>query len=345
MDLLTLSILFGAHAFCSVSMVLMNKTLIAEFDYAFTIVFLQNLGSVLLAYCFPFVERLLRGSEDAGHCKREGQFPSFGKQRRLFGMRMPGTVKNRLLVVVLMALLVNLLFTSFKALKFTSVPLYVVARNCVPAQTAVFEWFWNGTKVRSRGVAGLALTILGAVVFAHADASQSELDGLSWAILLSASVSVSSVADKNIVRTLIAEEGLTPVEINQQRVFLTLPVAALIAANLEMGVWDERVPVVLAAQSMSSKAVVSLFVTCVCAFGIGSLVFSLQQATTAASVQVANIGYKLVTTILSRVTHPSPVPQLSWVGFAFSILGIALYTISGNSPAPVKDGDDGGNPD
>jgi len=335
MDLLTLSILFGAHAFCSVSMILMNKTLIAEFDYTFTIVFLQNLGSVLMAYCYPFVRRLLQRAEYAGDCKSAEQFPSSGKQRRLFGMRMPSTVKNRLLVVVLMVLLINLLFTSFKALKFTSVPLYVVARNCVPAQTAVFEWFWNGTKVRSRGVAGLALTILGAVVFAYADTSQSEFDGLHWAILLSTSVSVSSVADKNIVRTLIVEEGLTPVEINQQRMFLTLPVAALIAANLEMGVWDERVPVVRAAQSMSMTAVVTLFVTCVCAFGMGTFAFYLQQATSAASVQVANIGYKLVTTILSRVTHPSPVKPLSWVGFVISILGIGLYT-TWALPSPSK---------
>lgn len=59
---------------------------------------------------------------------------------------------------------------------------------------------------------------------------------------------------------------------------------------------------------------------------MGTFNFYLQQAVAAATVQIANILYKLTTTIISRFSHPAPVAFSSWIGFALSLLGIALYT-------------------
>ena len=42
--------LFAAHATCSVSMVLLNKSLATDFDYPWTVVFVQNVGTVLLGF-------------------------------------------------------------------------------------------------------------------------------------------------------------------------------------------------------------------------------------------------------------------------------------------------------
>lgn len=39
--------LFCGHAFCSVTLILMNKSIAASFPYALTLVFLQNWGTLL----------------------------------------------------------------------------------------------------------------------------------------------------------------------------------------------------------------------------------------------------------------------------------------------------------
>lgn len=81
---------------------------------------------------------------------------------------------------------------------------------------------------------------------------------------------------------------------------------------------------------------VCLFLTTIFGYGMGTFNFYLQQAVNAATVQVANILYKLTTTIISRFSHPAPVAPLSWLGFAISLLGIALYTFGPKVTAATK---------
>jgi len=72
---------------------------------------------------------------------------------------------------------------------------------------------------------------------------------------------------------------------------------------------------------------VILFLTTLFGFGMGTLNFHLQQAVNATTVQVANVGYKLLTTVVSRVTHPEPVPGMAWLGYSISTFGIVFYTL------------------
>ena len=69
---------------------------------------------------------------------------------------------------------------------------------------------------------------------------------------------------------------------------------------------------------------------------MGTFNFYLQQATNATAVQIANIGYKLATTGVSRLIWPVPVPTLSWLGFAISVLGIALFTFAPKVPTSAE---------
>ena len=44
----------------------------------------------------------------------------------------------------------------------------------------------------------------------------------------------------------------------------------------------------------------------------------------------------MATTIFSRITHPAPVPLISWRVFAISIFGIAFYTFGKEIDAFLK---------
>lgn len=328
--------LFGLHATCSVSMTLLNKTIVQHFDYTWTVLLVQNVGTVLLAFLYPAWRRLL-SLTGAAQPTNEGSTRTRGL-RTFCGIKVPARPRNRWLLVAQMLIFLVVLFVSLRALLYVSVPLYVVARNCVPAQTAVLERLVNKTAVPPVGVLGLVLTIVGAVVFAGADASNIDPVGLGWAFGLTTSVALASVADKNIVRILADEEGLAPVEVNQQRIALSIPLTVLLA------VWLEVLPESLGEKPSAAEAIfllpfgVALALGCTVffGFGMGTFNFYLQQVVNAATVQVANISYKLATTVISRVTHPAPVPLASWLGFALSLLGIALYTFKPECRAAAR---------
>ena len=84
-------------------------------------------------------------------------------------MKVPKSQKNKGWVLLQVAFFMATLFTSLKALKFISVPLYVVARNTVPAQTAVLERVFTGVKQTPVSTFGLVCTIIGAVVYTYGD--------------------------------------------------------------------------------------------------------------------------------------------------------------------------------
>jgi drug/metabolite transporter (DMT)-like permease len=57
--------------------------------------------------------------------------------------------------------LIAVLAVSIQALKFVSVPLYVVARNTVPFQTAILDKIFLGKKLSPATLTGLMLTFIG----------------------------------------------------------------------------------------------------------------------------------------------------------------------------------------
>lgn len=327
--------LFAAHATCSISMVLLNKTIAQGFDFPWTVLFVQNVSTVFIGYVYACI-----GSKSA-------QIPSpidKGRKRATFlGIPIPKKLKSKVLVVTQVMFFMGTLFTSLKALKYISVPLYVVARNTVPAQTALLERVVTGTSISAISAFGLLSTVLGAVVFTYGDL-QSGLDGvgLAYAAMLTSLVSCCSVVDKMSVKQQGEQEDITPAEVNQLRVALALPVNAAIMFYLEFeSVWspDElfivesaskpsqvKTDIFFATAHMSKSVVLSFALSTIFGYGMGTFNFYLQQNVSAATVQVANILYKLSTTVLSRFTHPSPVALMSWLGYSISLFGIALYT-------------------
>eukprot|EP00392_Amoebophrya_sp_AT5.2_P008460 g8487.t1 len=379
--------LFAAHATCSVSMVLLNKSLATDFDYPWTVVFVQNVGTVLLGFLPTICSACWggeggRGGSDGtnGSGKGTGTGPGEDGPRKFCGLQIPRRFKNKLWCVLQMIFFILTLYFSLKALRYMTVPLYVVARNT-----------YVRTRLKKVAILGLFLTVVGAVLYATGDyfmslaakssnanaASTSvagalpvDAVGLTYAVFLIFIVSACSVIDKTAVHVLKDEEGMTPVTCNQNRCFLSLPFNFLLILLFELykenakpkrqlgeagaglllgesfgdgsGIFAASStpstslyfnthpasypPLVNSFLDLSTQLHACLFLSTIFGFGIGTFNFYLQQALTAATVQVANILYKLTTTVLSRVTHPAPVAFSSWCGFGLSLLGIGLYT-------------------
>eukprot|EP00408_Alexandrium_pacificum_P012636 CAMPEP_0171225068 /NCGR_PEP_ID=MMETSP0790-20130122/36615_1 /TAXON_ID=2925 /ORGANISM="Alexandrium catenella, Strain OF101" /LENGTH=344 /DNA_ID=CAMNT_0011691087 /DNA_START=31 /DNA_END=1062 /DNA_ORIENTATION=+ len=328
--------LFLAHATCSVSMVLLNKTIAQGFDFPWTVLFIQNVGTVLIGYLHP----CLCGSkskvkDDSKKAEEDVEDPKTKVQLRICGMKVPRKTKNRLLVALQTAFFMATLFLSLKALRFISVPLYVVARNTVPAQTALLERVFTSVRLSVSAITGLMFTIFGAILYTYGDLQAGlQVGGLAYAMMLTLIVSGCSIIDKTSVRRLGQEEDIKPVEVNQMRVALALPVNLLFIAAFDAGhssaagAGDEKPELYAALSGMPYAVKLSLLLSTLFGFGMGTFNFYLQQSVSAATVQVANILYKLCTTIISLVTHPAPVAKISWMGYAVSLLGIALYTFA-----------------
>jgi drug/metabolite transporter (DMT)-like permease len=324
-------------------MTLLNKTLAQGFDFPWTVLFIQNVGTVLIGYAYSFC----RGDRLASKTSSDGADKQVA-HRRLFGMKVPLAFKNKMWIVAQVVFFMATLFISLKALKFISVPLYVVARNTVPAQTALLERIFSGTRITLVAVVGLCFTIVGAVVYTYGDlGARLNLVGLAYAVVLTLVVAGCSVIDKTSVRVLGHEEDITPAEVNQIRVAVSLPVNIIFMgllevpdfqAGLDLPAHSEKSADIFQASATMSYAVsMSLILSTIFGYGMGTFNFYLQQSVNAASVQVANILYKLLTTILSRVTHPAPVTSSSWAGFAISLAGIALYTFGPRLMPPGND--------
>lgn len=333
--------LFGAHATCSINMTLLNKTVAQGFDFPWAALLVQNVGTVLIGYMYSMC-----CGHDSGKQARVSPTGvdslDAGKRRaKILGMRVPSTRKNQYWVVVQVLMFMCQLFISLKALKYISVPLYVVARNTVPAQTAAVERLLIKASLSKVSCVGLALTILGALIYTYGDINGGlDLTGMIFAILLTANVSVCSVVDKMAVKILGQEEDMRPVECNQLRVAVALPLNALFVMLFELGdvrlqdEFGQTMPsegssssgVLSAAFQISSTVFIALLLSTIFGFGMGTFNFYLQQSVSAATVQVANILYKLCTTIISRITHPDPVTLTSWIGYSVSLAGIAVYT-------------------
>jgi len=199
--------------------------------------------------------------------------------------------------------------------------------------------------------------------------------------LLTVSVSLITLVDKKAVHSMKLE-GITPVEINQARVAVALPVNLLfvgwfdypkfvkssnsflnnflafarhiIGDFLFPSSWDKLVPdssddltslkslniinkestvTGLSHKSQSespqmSRTTLFLYLSILFGFGIGTFNFHVQRLVNATTFQVlTTVLYKVIVTLLSRVTHPAPVSLLSWAGYGMSLSGICLYIV------------------
>eukprot|EP00397_Hematodinium_sp_SG-2012_P026184 GEMP01027411.1.p1 GENE.GEMP01027411.1~~GEMP01027411.1.p1 ORF type:complete len:299 (+),score=27.51 GEMP01027411.1:66-962(+) len=271
---------FIAHAICSVSLILLNKSITVEFPHVWTTILIQSIGSLAIIMMLY----------DAG-------FTS---------LRIPkAEICPRIAVNAMW--LIAVLWCSIEALRHVSVPMYVVARNAVPFGTALLDRIFVGRICSMRTLISMAISMTGTILYSFGD-HETRYEGYIIAFLNAALVSGMCVYESTLMQR--AKDEYSAVEMNFFRVFLATPLIAALALREETSIDDLM------------QVAPLLLVSCVMAFSLGTLVCYLQTQVSATTIQVVNITYKFVTVVVSRITHPSEISWVGWVGYIICTAGI-----------------------
>ncbi|CAE8682869.1 unnamed protein product, partial [Polarella glacialis] len=269
-------LLFLGHASCSVFLVLINKTISVSFSYAWTVVAIQNTGTILCSVGLH----------------------AFGK------VVLRPLQRHQVLPLLIDAgWLVVVLYSSFKALQEVSVPLYVVVRNLVPFLTAICERFALKKPMDVMLILALLVTFAGTVLYSVSDFSISQ-DGAKFAFANAFLVAGMCVYERYLMTS--AEMGLSAIDVNFHRVLLSMPIILGFA-------YFEGFPGTLIELGSRRFELCLVVSSAFAAFGIGTLLLALQAEVSATTIQVANVAYKCATTAVSRITHPSEVSPLGYL--------------------------------
>merc|ERR1719253_1830952 len=209
------------------------------------------------------------------------------------------------------AFLVGLCWTNLVGLTYMSVPMYVVGRNAVPILTACGEALLLGASFGAEKIAPLGLVVAGSLLYSQGDDSW-DIRGIHCAMGNALFVTSSMLFEKKLMKD--SKGRQTPVEVNFYRCLTSLPMLVSLAWYVdEVPTWP---------QLLDSRV---LPASCILAFGIGISSFSLQARVHATTIQVANVAYKVVTTLVSLMLFPVIVTNVGWTGYVLSFVGFGLY--------------------
>eukprot|EP00439_Symbiodinium_sp_Y106_P064631 s1251_g10.t1 len=318
--------LFLGHASCSVFLVLVNKTISMSFPYAWTVVALQNTGTIVCSCILHFNGKVLL--------------------RRL--------QRSQVLPLLIDAVwLVAVLMSSFKALEEVSVPLYatyhcnclffpsdetgclrnkstlvtqVVIRNTVPFLTALCERVALQKPMDAMLVLALLITFVGTILYSVTDFTM-RYNGAIFAVSNAVLVAGMCTYERYLMTS--ANLGMSAIDINFHRVVLSMPMIASLG-------YMEGFPATLLELATRRYEASLIASSAFAAFGIGTLLLALQAEVSATTIQVANVSYKCATTIVSRLTHPSELTSMGVLGYCICTGGVLTYTLT-RPPAKAKE--------
>ncbi|CAE7039171.1 GFT1 [Symbiodinium natans] len=282
--------LFLGHASCSVFLVLVNKTISTSFPYAWTVVALQNTGTIV---CSCFLH--LNGKVLLRQLQRHQVLP--------------------LLVDAIW--LVAVLMSSFKALEEVSL-LVVVIRNTVPFLTALSERAALKKPMDAMLVVALLITFVGTILYSVTDFTI-RYNGAIYAISNAVLVAGMCTYERYLMTS--ANLGMSAIDINFHRVVLSMPLIATLG-------YTEGFPATLLDLAVRRYEALLIASSAFAAFGIGTLLLALQAEVSATTIQVANVSYKCATTVVSRLTHPSELTAMGVFGYCVCTGGVLTYTLT-----------------
>ena len=280
--------LFLVNGFVSAAMMLLNRTIATSFPFPIITVAIQNIIALVGTLALHRVD--------------PSSFRSF-KTEHLIKL-IPGTL-----------LFAGALVFAMMSARLTSIPVASVCSNLRPLTTAVIDMFIAENRVTRPRLVGLCLVALGSVITAKS-VDHVEFRGMQIAFVYVILTSLQSTLDNQTMKSVKSQQ--TAVGINFYRLVLSTPLLIVLGLTLE---GDTSVTQI---SRFSLLCLVASGIFCLCA---GIVVFRLQAITSATSIQVANIAFKLVTTAVSIVIHGEVPNMLGWTGYVISMAGVLSYTI------------------
>jgi len=200
----------------------------------------------------------------------------------------------------------------------------VVGKNLTPFLTSLLEALVLQAPLQSSTLMALCVGLVGGGLYLLGDTNASAL-GLALVVINATCVSVTAVCEKLVT----GQKNQSPHGLGFLRNAMAVPfVAVILLTDVEESLRSFRV-----VWDAGALTWIHILVTAFFSSISGTLLFELQTRVTATTTQVASLCYKLASTTLSLVLFPgsrNDIGALAVLGYALSMLGVALYSHSRN---------------
>lgn len=278
---------------CSISMFLVNKLAITDFNYPNTTLFFQTIVSVLLVIAMPLISPAY-DVEDVNLEKSMKWFP----------------------VVFLFACM---LISSMQALAYLNVQTIVVFRNLSTIAVAIAEKVVFGNSQSPLRMASMGIIVVGAIIYAWSD-FQFNLRGYVWLGINITATGAYSI----MVKVTDGKVGLNSFGKVLYNNTLALPIVLLIVLLSESPA--ESVGAFLDSPTQTKFF---LLLSCLVGFFISVAGFLMQSAVNPTSFMIANNANKIVVIVLGMYLFRTQFVVGTAVGLVIALAGGALYSYDG----------------
>lgn len=298
----------AGYAFCSATLIIINKWALLNFPYGTTLTAMQFGFSALAAYllgAFRFVE--------------------------VDGLRYSKVI-SFLPAVVLFYISIA---SNLKLLQASNVDTFIVTRSLTPIITNQFEQLYLGSSPPSRKTfRALVLIVVGAVIYGYVERDNIVFDAILWAIIYICAMTTDSVIIKKVVTDVnLSRWGL--VFYNNFLAFCMFPLGSVATGEYKNLFKDESGTHPNALVSLSEqKVLIPVLASCVMGLAISYFALNCRKVLTATSFTVLAVTNKFATVLINTMiwTHHS-----SMAGIMCLLLCISAGVMYSNAAKEQKE--------
>jgi len=286
-----------AWAISSIGNLIINKLVIKDFRYAFTMIFAQNAMTCLIIMMMTGMSEKIRLHPING----EG-------------------IKGFFVQVMLFC---GILISSLQSLRYVSIPTVIVFRNITPLLVVLLSGAWlleapnEPRRITVGKVIALVVVVVGSVIYGYYDIDFHHL-GYLWCISNSVLMCLYSI----FVKWFSIRTQYNTMTFTFYSNMLSLPiliVGALITQELPFAA-----PLQLHDLPFASKAL--LLLSCVCGFALSSSGMWAQLVYSATAWVAYGNFTKIPLVLTSALVFQDKLSAQSIVGLVISLLGFSIYT-------------------
>ena len=214
------------------------------------------------------------------------------------------------------------IFTSMQSLRFLSVPTFTVMRNLQALFSCPLDWAVRGTKSSYTSMFFIVLIFAGVCVY-HMDKWQSDTTGICWALVHILSLTLYAVCVKVQINTLELDAFEMSMYNAVWSTLLLIPLACY-----QTHAMTEPINSMVETCAGNVKCWGSLLLSCICCFAVSVTGFSAHTIMSPVSFVTFNNVNKLPATALAYVIWPTEVSWVELFGMMSALWGGYGYAIS-----------------
>lgn len=315
------------YALCSITLSLFNKLVFSghSFNFPISVLAFQSLCAVVFLIASDWLKLsepspLTRGTRLAGHDPlTQRRFDKHASDApALMGLstwRAHADVLRAMAPVTLLFCL--MLWTSGKALRYVSMPIFTVFKNLAVVGTTTWEYFRFGSRVSVWIIFSLLLMVAGSVVAGAGDLTATR-EGFLW-MLVNVVMTVAYVAS---LKELVPPDLPSSVKTLANNMLSLVVFVGVAATNGEIGAFW----VALMAQSRLFK--LALLCTGVIGTAINMSTFWCARVTSGATYAFVGASNKIPVALIGHFAFHSELTVGGWIGVTLGLGSGIIFAIT-----------------